>query len=96
MPTLPSTVRCGNRPPCWMTYPIARRSSCAGTLETSSPSTVMRPLVGSVRRLIIRSVVVLPDPELPTRATISPAAIDSDRSSTATVRSAPSPNVFVT
>ena len=34
----------------------------------------MRPLVGSISRLIIRSVVVLPEPELPTRATTSPSA----------------------
>ena len=75
---------------------MPRRSWWAGSVDTSRPSTVMRPLDGSISRLIIRSVVVLPEPELPTRATISPSLIDSDRSSTATVRSAPSPNDFVT
>ena len=75
---------------------MPRRSSWAGTDDTSRPSMVIVPPDGSIRRLIIRSVVVFPDPELPTSATISPSAIESERSSTATVRSAPSPNVFVT
>ncbi len=75
---------------------MPRRSSWAGSVETSRPSTVMRPVDGSISRLIIRSVVVFPEPELPTSATTSPSPIDSERSSTATVRSAPSPNDFVT
>ena len=43
----------------------------------------MRPDVGSIRRLIIRSVVVLPEPDGPTRITISPSLISSVSSSTA-------------
>src|ERR1700704_5152570 len=49
----------------------------------SSPSIVIRPEVGSMRRLIIFMVVVLPQPDGPTRTQISPAGIVSDRSFTA-------------
>ncbi len=41
------------------------------------------PDVGSTSRLIIFSVVVLPQPDGPTSATISPSATSSDRSVTA-------------
>ena len=51
----------------------------------SRPSTWIVPDVGSIRRLIILSVVVLPQPEGPTRATTSPAATSSDSPSTAGV-----------
>ena len=44
---------------------------------------VMRPLVGSINRLIIFMVVVLPQPDGPTSTQISPALMVSDRSSTA-------------
>src|SRR6516162_2748450 len=43
----------------------------------------MRPLVGSISRLIILSVVVLPQPEGPTSTHTSPAATSSDSSDTA-------------
>src|SRR3978361_1828597 len=43
----------------------------------------MRPLVGSMSRLIIFIVVVLPQPEGPTSMTISPAAISRGGSSPA-------------
>ena len=66
-----------------MTYPIRRRSSTAGRDATSSPSIVIRPEVGSTRRLTIFMVVVLPHPDGPTRTQISPAPISSDRSVTA-------------
>ena len=75
---------------------MPRRSSCVGIVVTSRPSIVMRPLDGSISRLIIRSVVVLPEPELPTRATISPASTVSVRSSTATARSPLRPKALVT
>ena len=41
------------------------------------------PDVGSTSRLIIFSVVVLPQPDGPTRATTSPSAMSSERSPTA-------------
>src|SRR3954463_10097882 len=43
----------------------------------------MRPLVGSTSRLIIFIVVVLPDPDGPTRAHTSPSAISRSSSCTA-------------
>src|SRR5262249_12580988 len=54
---------------------------------TSWPSTKIRPLVGSISRLIIFSVVDLPHPDGPTRHTISPGAMSRSRSCTATVPS---------
>src|SRR3954454_20508852 len=48
----------------------------------------MRPLVGSISRLIIFSVVDFPQPEGPTRQTTSPAATSRSSSWTATVPSA--------
>src|SRR6188472_1576924 len=55
---------------------------------TSFPSRKIRPLVGSIRRLIIFSVVDFPHPDGPTRTTSSPAAISRSSSCTATVPSA--------
>ncbi len=57
------------------------------------PSSSISPLVGSIRRLIIRSVVVLPQPEEPSRTVISPVGISRSRLPTATV---PSGYCFVT
>ena len=62
---------------------MPRRSSCTGTERTSTPPTSMRPPVGSSSRLIIRSVVVLPQPDGPTRATSSPSGTSRERSPTA-------------
>ncbi len=50
---------------------------------TSSPSMRMRPPVGSISRLIIFSVVDFPQPEGPTKMTVSPALISIDTFSTA-------------
>ena len=47
------------------------------------PSTWIEPAVGSISRLIIFIVVVLPHPEGPTSTTISPSRISSERSPTA-------------
>jgi len=44
---------------------------------------MMLPSVGSISRLIIFSVVVLPQPDGPTNMTIFPAGISSVRPSTA-------------
>src|SRR3990170_2609470 len=43
----------------------------------------MVPVVGSTNRLIIRSVVVFPHPEGPTRTVVSPRFMSRDRSLTA-------------
>ena len=53
----------------------------------SSPSTRMRPEVGSMSRFTIIIVVVLPQPDGPTSVTSSPSATSKDRSSTARVPS---------
>src|SRR5437762_9434144 len=53
---------------------------------TSLPSTRIVPEDGSIRRLIIRMVVVLPQPDGPTRTTVSPPPISSERSPTAAPR----------
>lgn len=51
------------------------------------------PSLGSIIRLIMRSVVVLPQPDGPTKTVIERSGISSDRLSTATV---PSGYRFVT
>ena len=59
----------------------------------SWPSTVIVPQVGSIIRLIIRSDVVLPQPDGPTNTVILPVGTLRVSSSTATV---PSGNCLVT
>src|SRR5687768_13430813 len=66
---------------------MPRRSSCTGTAPRSRPSSSIVPLVGSISRLIMRSVVVLPQPEEPSSTVISRLGISSVRPSTATVPS---------
>src|SRR5437588_9429804 len=51
----------------------------------SLPSTSIVPELGSIRRLIIRMVVVLPHPDGPTRMTVSPSPTSSEKLSTAAV-----------
>ena len=68
-------VRWGKSPTCWITYPMPRRYSGAGTDVTSRPAMWITSPVGSTSRLIIFRVVVLPQPDGPTRTTISPSAI---------------------
>ena len=63
---------------------MRRRSSTGSAPVTSSPSRKMRPLVGSISRLIIFSVVVLPHPDGPTSTQISPSPTSRSRASTAT------------
>src|SRR5262245_47986041 len=53
----------------------------------SSPSTKIRPEVGSISLLTIIIVVVLPQPDGPTRVTSSPSSTAKDRSCTAVVPS---------
>src|SRR5437773_6283572 len=62
---------------------MPRRSSTGSWAMTSRPSTSMVPEVGSIRRLIIFMVVVLPHPDGPTSTTVSPRPMSSDRSATA-------------
>ena len=50
--------------------PMSRR--CTGMWVTSSPPTMMRPSSGVSKPAIIRSVVVLPQPEGPSSAKNSP------------------------
>src|SRR4051794_38717822 len=54
---------------------MRRRRWTSLSLVTSSPPISMVPEVGSIIRLIIRIVVVLPHPDGPTNTTISPAGI---------------------
>src|SRR5450631_4399945 len=72
---------------------MPRRSSVGEVVEWSRSSIQIRPLVGSIIRLIMRRLVVLPHPEGPTRTVILPDGAVRLRLSTATV---PSGYVFVT
>ena len=49
---------------------MLRRRVSASRRRLSSPSIVMVPEVGSMRRLIIRIVVVLPQPDGPTNTVV--------------------------
>ena len=60
-----ATVMFGNRPICWMTYPMWRRSSTLSMEAASFPSMRTLPPSGSSRRLIIFIVVVFPQPDGP-------------------------------
>ena len=71
----------------WMTYPMPRRSFSGCSRVTSRPSSQIRPEVGSMSRLMSRSVVDFPPPEGPTSMTSSPRRTLSVTSSTATVPS---------
>src|SRR4051812_45071132 len=66
---------------------MPRRSSAAEKLPVSLSSSQMRPEVGSIILLIIRSDVVLPHPEGPTKTVIWPVGATTSSSSTATVPS---------
>ena len=52
---------------------------------TSSPLISIRPDVGSIKRLIIRRVVVLPQPDGPISATIDPSSMSRFNDDTAGV-----------
>src|ERR671919_1500313 len=62
---------------------MLRRNSTGFCLRMSVPSTSIVPELGSTRRLIIFMVVVLPQPEGPTRTTVSPLFMSRERSPTA-------------
>ena len=55
-----------------------------GTPAMSFPSISRRPVVGSSKPAIMRSSVVLPQPEGPSKAKNSPSRMSTDTSSTAT------------
>src|SRR6185369_15778937 len=60
-----------------------RRRSVSSRVEASTPSIRIFPLVGSMSRLTIFRLVVLPQPDGPTRTQILPAGIVIERSFTA-------------
>src|SRR5260370_35761363 len=68
---LARTLRCGWRAKSWKTKAMSRCEACLKV--TSSPPSRMRPEVGNSRPAIIRSVVVLPQPEGPSRQKKSPS-----------------------
>src|SRR5216683_884469 len=74
----------------WKTMAMSR--FCGGSAVTSVTPNQMRPAVGVSRPAIIRRVVVLPQPEGPTKVKNSRSPISSDRSRTACTERAPRPN----
>lgn len=66
---------------------MPRRSVLTGCFWMSAPSIRMVPSLGSIIRLIIRRVVVFPQPDGPTRTVMERSGISSDSRSTATVPS---------
>ena len=72
---------------------MLRRSATGSRSCTLSPSISMTPAVGSTMRLIMRSSVVLPQPEEPTKTVVLREGSTRLKSSTARV---PSGNSFVT
>ena len=58
---------------------MPRRRTCGDWLMMSTPLISIRPEVGSMSRLIIRSVVVLPHPDGPSSAMIDPSSMSSER-----------------
>ena len=83
-----SKIDIGNGLGCWKTIATRERRVVSGSSWMSSPSSRMRPAraalgVSSVRRLSVRSSVVLPQPEGPISASTSPWWIESDTDLTA-------------
>jgi hypothetical protein len=56
---------------------------CGGVWETSVPATRIWPLSGTMKPAIIRSVVVLPDPDGPSIVRNSPRRNSKETSATA-------------
>ena len=78
------TVRCGNRPICWIDVAdLAPQLGRACGRGRCAPPSRMSPSVMSIMRLTIRIAVVLPQPDGPTSTQISPAGTSSESSSTA-------------
>ena len=70
----------------WTSCTVERnsRSRFPPSCVTSVPSTRMLPAVGTRNPAIALPVVVLPEPDSPTRAWVVPRGISKERSSTAT------------
>ena len=66
----------------WAVSPIALRTS-AGSRCTSYPATLPVPEVGGLRVVIIRMVVVLPEPLGPSRPSTEPVGTEKEMPSTA-------------
>ena len=75
------TVRCGNNASDWNTMPRSRL--WVGSAVMSAPSSAIEPALGSSRPAIMRSSVVLPQPDGPSRHTNVPCGTASVTSSTA-------------
>ncbi len=73
---------CGNSAYCWNTVLTLRRYG--GTLDTSAPSSTIRPSVGCSKPAIILSSVVLPQPDGPSSEKNSPRRMAKSARSTAT------------
>jgi hypothetical protein len=69
------TVRCGNSASDWKTMPRLRL--CVGIGVMSSSSMRMFPAVGSSSPAIMRSSVVLPQPDGPSMQTKVPCGTES-------------------
>ena len=80
--TFSNTLMCGNSAYDWNTMLTCRLAG--GTRVTSPPRSRMRPLVGSSKPAIMRSVVVLPQPDGPSIEKNSPSWISNETASTAT------------
>ena len=68
-----ATVLCGNSAWVWNTMPSPR--SRGSRSLTTRPSMRISPAVGSSKPAIMRSVVVLPQPDGPTNTTNSPSSM---------------------
>src|SRR5512146_1783374 len=73
----------------WRRRTAANRAGVADA--TGTPATLTRPLVGVRMQPRIESSVVLPEPDGPSSATISPAAMASETPRTASTACTPSP-----
>src|SRR5262245_64803860 len=79
-PTLAATVKCGNRPASWMTYPIRRLSRIKSQAVVGVPSIKTVPARGSSKPFTSFKAVVLPDPLRPRSTRVSPASTSKLRS----------------
>src|SRR6218665_793543 len=90
--TLSSTLKAENSAPCWNSMPTRLAAPARPICAAGWPSTVTWPRVGPARPKIWRSSPVLPLPEPPTSASISPRCTVSCRSWCTVKASAPLPN----
>src|SRR5690606_865567 len=83
--TFSSAVREGNSWKFWNTKPTfsprRRARPSSSSVDSSLPSSSTRPAVGTSRPAISDNRVLLPDPEAPTIATVSPRATENPTSS---------------